>query len=85
VRKPKAVKVPRVCGRCRRRLSNHAVREGWVQLRDGFIESTICLECTTPSELADLLLLEVGSECGLNTDGRILTRTKRFPTGAGVL
>jgi hypothetical protein len=78
----KAVHVPRSCCRCHQRLSSRTLRESWVVLRDGFIQSTVCLSCTTPSEMADLLLLEVGAECGLNSDGRILVRNKfRTPTG----
>jgi hypothetical protein len=78
--RPKAVHIPRVCGRCHLRLTGAQVRNGWVQLRDGFVDSTVCLSCTTVEELADLTILEATMECGYNVrDGRVLVRTKRFP------
>jgi hypothetical protein len=40
----------------------------------------------TLEEMADMAIFEATKECALNIrDGRILTRTNRFPTGTGVL
>jgi hypothetical protein len=78
---PKAVKIPRVCGRCGRRLSSSILRQSMACLSDGYVKSVICPECLTAEECADMLLKEVSTECGLNIrDGRILFRSKRFDT-----
>jgi hypothetical protein len=78
----KAVHVPKVCSRCRRRLPYRALMASMACLDDGFIQGTVCADCLTPEECGHMAWLEATSECALNTDGRILVRDKfRAPTG----
>lgn len=86
-KRPKPVHVPRTCSRCRRRLAYRALTASWaVGDGDGHIQGTICPDCMTLEEMADMAIFEATKECALNIrDGRILTRTNRFPTGTGVL
>jgi hypothetical protein len=76
-KRPAAVRIPRSCHRCGRQLRSRTLRESWVVLRQGKVEKTVCLDCTSVQEMADLVIREVSLECGLNVrDGLVYTRPK---------
>ncbi|MGO9382173.1 MAG: hypothetical protein ACLP4W_08755 [Mycobacterium sp.] len=81
-KRPAQIKIPRVCERCQRRLSDLDRMNAMGQFRDGFITGTVCNSCLTIEELADMTILECTREAGLNVDGRILNRSRRFENPA---
>jgi hypothetical protein len=78
----RAVHVPRECCRCRLRLTTAQLSNGWaVSDGDGHVTAVICSPCMTPEEMATAIIMETTMECALNIrDGRVLVRTKKFPT-----
>ncbi len=78
----KPIHVFRTCSRCQRRLTTAELCNGWaVSDIDGHVTATVCGPCMTVQEMADAVMFEATLEIGYNTDGRILTREKRLPTG----
>ncbi|HWY01253.1 MAG TPA: hypothetical protein VNY55_15645 [Mycobacterium sp.] len=74
----KRVHVPRSCSRCRRRLAYRTLTASWaLGDGDGHIQGTVCPDCMTLEEMADMAIFEATREIGLNSDGRILSRTRR--------
>jgi hypothetical protein len=73
------VKIPKACSRCRRRLTSREQIAGMALFNDGYIEGLSCANCLTLEEVGHCAWLEATTEAGLNTDGRILVRTKKFP------
>jgi hypothetical protein len=80
-----AVRIPKSCDRCKRRLTSTEIRNGWaVSDGDGHVVGTICSPYLSVEEMADAVIFEATKEAALNLyDGRILVRNKRFPTPTG--
>jgi hypothetical protein len=83
-KRPKALHVPRSCSRCRRRLAYRQIVAGMAVLDDGRIQSTVCADCLSPEECAEMIIKEVSLEYALNVrDNRVVVRDRfRAPTGA---
>ncbi len=79
--RPAAVRIPHSCSRCHRRLDSRARTASMALLEDGYVEGVACVECLSLEEMARCAILEATTEAALKIrDGRILVRTKQFPT-----
>jgi len=75
--RPKAVKIPRVCAKCRRRLTNAQRRAGMARVRDGRVTATICESCLTPGDLAQMAMRECTEEYGLDITSELLYQREK--------
>jgi hypothetical protein len=80
-RRVAAVKIPRSCQRCGRRLSSAQLRDGMAVLEDGYVRFSVCNSCISVDEMAMMVIKEATLEYALNAhDNRVVVRTKKFAT-----
>jgi hypothetical protein len=71
-RRPKAIRIPRSCQRCRRRLTASQVRAGMARVSAGRVTATVCESCLTPGDLAQMVIRECTEEYGLNVRDELI-------------
>jgi hypothetical protein len=70
--RPKAIRIPRVCAKCGRRLTNAERRDGMAHVRQGRVLAIICQNCLTPANMAEMIIRESTEECGYNVRDELL-------------
>jgi hypothetical protein len=76
-KRPRPLHVPRTCERCHRRLTNAQIRDSMACVNSGQIWATVCQNCLSPTDMAQMVIRAATEEYGLNVrDERLYKREK---------
>jgi hypothetical protein len=81
----RAIHIPRSCSRCHRQLRNNTLlnSKAVIPRGTGKVTATVCADCLTLSECAELVMQEVSTESALNIqDGLIYKHQLGTPDDA---
>jgi hypothetical protein len=76
-KRPKALHIPRRCAKCGKRLTTREVRDSMARVGQGRVKATICPNCLSPADMAEMVIRAASEEYGYDRQTELLYRRPR--------